>query len=159
MGATGGAALTRQRSESDQAELLGELERSLDDRGRLSMPSAFRWRFSEGAVVLMWPGPSVAILPLDEFRAMEENMRVKQRERLGDSLAREALTSLATHSHLDAAGRLFIPEDLRQHAGIAREVLVVGQMRRLELWAKAQRAIGADDRWRALVAHISSEAV
>ncbi len=159
MGATGGSTLTNRQGEAQRVELLGELDRSLDDRGRLSMPTAFRPAFGDGAVILAWPGPCVAILPLEEFRSIEDDMRAKEREQLTDSLPRQALNSLSTHTHLDAAGRLFVPESLREHASIGRELVVVGQRRRLELWTRSARDEGAQERWQALVAHISTEAV
>lgn len=159
MGTSGRKTLTRPEGAVDQIELIGELARSLDDRGRLSVPTTFRWAFAEGAVVLRWPGPCVAILPVVEYRKIEESMRVKQREQMGDALARRALNELATHTHLDASGRLFVNEALRAHAGFDRELVVVGQRNRLELWADEQHAEGAEERWQALVAHISAEAL
>lgn len=167
MGTSGGAAPTRQTSATDtveapverRIELLGEHERSLDDRGRLSVPTSFRWAYADGAVILPWPGPCVALLPLDEYRSIEAAMRVKQRDRLGDPRAREALNALSTHALLDASGRLFIAPTLRTHAGFTQELLVVGQRSRLELWARSKRTDDEAERWRALVAHIDAEAV
>ena len=167
MGTSGGAAPTRHQAATDvvdapvgrHVELLGEHDRSLDDRGRLSVPTSFRWAYEAGAVILPWPGPCVALLTLDEYRAMEEAMRVKQRDRLGDPRAREALNALSTHAFLDASGRLFITPTLRDHAGFTQELVVVGQRNRLELWARPARAVGEDERWQALVAHIDAEAV
>lgn len=156
MGTDGGQTLTRG---SRGVELLGELDRTLDDRGRLSIPTAFRWAFDDGVVLLPWPGPCIALLPLDRYIEIEDNMRVKQRERLGDSLAREALNSLASHVHLDAQGRVFIRPDLKAHAGFDNELVVVGQHQRLELWHRPEREPGAAERWQALVAHIDAEAV
>lgn len=159
MGASGRDTLEREKGVADQVELIGELTRSLDDRGRLSVPTAFRWAFADGAVTLRWPGPCIAVMTLDAYRVAEESMRIKQREQLGDALARHALNALATHTHLDASGRLFIPESLRSFAGFERELLVVGQRDRLELWARDEHDAGADERWQALVAHISAEAL
>jgi MraZ protein len=167
MGTNGGAAPTRHPDATvavdapveRRIELLGEHDRSLDDRGRLSMPTAFRWAYADGAVLLPWPGPCVALLTLDEYRTMEEAMRVKQRDRLGDPRAREALNALSTHALLDASGRLFIAPTLRAHAGFTQELLIVGQRTRLELWARPTHETGADERWQALVAHIDAEAV
>ncbi len=159
MGASGRDTLSRPDGATDQVELIGELTRSLDDRGRLSVPTTFRWAFADGAVVLRWPGPCVAVMPVEAYRRAEESMRVKQREQLGDALARRALNALGTHAHLDASGRLFINEDLRAHAGFERELVVVGQRNRLELWARDQHDEGAEERWQALVAHISAEAL
>lgn len=167
MGTSGGAAPTRHPDATDvvhapverRIELLGEHDRSLDDRGRLSMPTSFRWAYDAGAVILPWPGPCVALLTLDEYRTMEEAMRVKQRDRLGDPRAREALNALSTHAMLDASGRLFIAPGLRAHAGFNQELLIVGQRTRLELWARPTHEVGEDERWQALVAHIDAEAV
>lgn len=165
MGTSGGAAPTRRKDSTDvveaerRIELVGEHDRSLDDRGRLSMPTSFRWAYADGAVILPWPGPCVALLPLDEYQSMEEAMRVKQRDRLGDPRAREALNALSTHALLDANGRLFIAPALRSHAGFTQELVVVGQRTRLELWSRPSRAVGEDERWQAFVAHIDAEAV
>jgi MraZ protein len=159
MGARGQTTLTEPPGAVERVELIGELNRSLDDRGRLSMPTSFRAAFATGAVVMRWPGPCVAIMPVDEYRQIEENMRSKQRDELADARAREALNALANHLHLDASGRLFIAEDLRAFAGFERELKVVGQRTRLELWAQATHEEGAEERWQALVAHISAEAL
>lgn len=160
MGASGQTTLTDRKQQSvERIELVGEHPRSLDDRGRLSVPTAFRPAFDEGAVVVQWPGPCVAIMPVAEYREIEANMRAKQREELADARAREALNALANHAHLDASGRLFIAESLRAFAGFERELVVVGQRTRLELWARATHDDGADERWQALVAHISAEAL
>ncbi len=156
MGTDGGQTLLRG---ARGVELLGEHVRTLDDRGRLSLPTAFRWAFADGVVLVPWPGPCVALLTLDAYEQIEEGMRVKQRERLGDPLARQALNSLATHVHLDAQGRVFLREELKAHAGFDAELVVVGQRDRLELWNGPTREPGAEERWQALVAHIDAEAV
>ena len=101
MGSNGGAAPTRHQDSTDvveapverHIELLGDLDRSLDDRGRLSMPTSFRWAYADGAVILPWPGPCIALLTLEEYRKMEEAMRVKQRDSLGDTRARRIRSS------------------------------------------------------------------
>lgn len=160
MGSRGQSTLAEpQERSAERVELLGERARTLDDRGRLSMPTAFRSAFADGAVVLRWPGPCVAIMPVDEYRIIEDAMRDKQRNVLSDARARQALNALASHVHLDASGRLFIAEDLRSFAGFDRELVVVGQRTRLELWAPAEHEAGAEDRWQALEAHIAAEAL
>lgn len=159
MGASGVTVLDEQSSGTESVELVGELPRSLDDRGRLSVPTALRPAFGDGAVVMRWPGPCVAIMPVASYRAIEDDMRTKERNELSDARARAALNALATHTHLDASGRLFISEDLREFAGFDRELMVVGQRVRLELWSRAAHEEGAEERWQALVAHIAAEAL
>lgn len=159
MGASGQTAVVGHEAAIDRVELVGERERSLDDRGRLSMPTAFRPAFADGVVVMRWPGPCVAIMPVSEYRTIEENMRDKQRNELADARARQAFNALANHTRLDSAGRIFVTEELREFAGFDRELVVVGQRSRLELWARTTHESGAEERWQALVAHISAEAL
>ena len=159
MGASGQTTLTERERRAARVELLGTRDRTLDDRGRLSVPTAFRPAFADGAVVVRWPGPCVAVFPVDDYREMEASMRDKQRNELADGRARTALNALADHLHLDASGRLFVADDLRRFAGFDREVVVVGQRTRLELWSRATHDAEAEESWQALVAHIAAEAL
>lgn len=159
MGDPGITALAETSAAVDRVELVGELSRSLDDRGRLSIPTAFRDVFAHGVVILKWPGPCVAVMPVEAYREMEDSMRAKQRAELSDGRAREALNALGNHTRLDASGRVFIPESLREFAGFDRELRVVGQRTRLELWHQERHDADADLRWAALQAHIAAEAL
>jgi MraZ protein len=118
-------------------ELTGNVERTLDPKGRLVIPAQVRARFDDGVFLLPWAGPSVALIPTDEFRKIERRLRKKQRETMSDPDAHLALTSLATHAFPDAQGRVVIPEPTRQHGHLTDELLVVGRMNRLELWQPA----------------------
>ena len=139
-------------------QLLGTHERTLDDRGRLSIPTPFRWAFIDGVALVPWPGPSVALIPTEEFLKIERKMRRKQRDLLGDELARDALTALSTHTYPDTQGRVFVPSNLRDEIGITSELLVIGRVRRIELWAPGSRDVGDAERRQALLAHIAAEA-
>lgn len=145
--------------EARKVLLLGRDSRALDDRGRLSLPTKYRWAFDEGAVVVPWPGPCLAVMPVDRFLKIERKMRTKQRDRLGDSLARDALTELATHTMLDAQGRLFLDPGLRSDVGIGHDLIVIGRIHQLELWAPGSRDEGREERLQALHAHIAAEAL
>lgn len=142
-----------------QSLLLGQQGRTLDDRGRLSLPTKFRWAFAQGAIVLPWPGPCIAVMPVERFVKIERKMRAKERAVLGDAMARDALTELATHIPLDAQGRLFLDAELRSEVGIDHELLVIGRVRHLELWAPGSRDDGRTKRMQALHAHIAAEAL
>jgi MraZ protein len=52
--------------------------------------------------------------------------------------------SLAEDVAIDPQGRILIPQTLRQRAGIARDVVIIGVMDQIEIWDKG--------RWEAKVA-------
>ena len=162
MGSEGGGATSTSPVASTVAarhpQLLGTKERTLDDRGRLSIPTSFRWAFVDGVALVPWPGPSLALIPTEEFLKIERKMRRKQRDLLGDELARDALTALSTHTFPDSQGRIFVPANLRDEIGITSDLLVVGRVRRIELWAPGSRGIGDAERLQALFAHVAAEA-
>ena len=139
-------------------QLLGTHERTLDDRGRLSIPTSFRWAFVDGVALVPWPGPSLALIPTEEFLKIERKMRRKQRDLLGDELARDALTSLSTHTYPDTQGRVFVPSNLRDGIGVTSDLLVIGRVRRIELWAPGSREVDDAERLQALFAHVAAEA-
>ena len=155
MGTDGGQTLLRG---ARGAELLGENVRTLDDRGRLSLPTAFRWAFADGVVLVPSPGPCVALLTLDGYEQIEEGMRVKQQASVSGTrwLPRPSTRSRRTSTW--TPGPRLPPWDLKAHAGFDTELVVVGQRDRLEL-ERANHEPGAEERWQALVAHIDAEAV
>lgn len=140
-------------------ELTGNVERTLDPKGRLVIPAQVRSRFDDGVFLLPWAGPSVALVPTDEFRKMERRLRKKQRETMSDPDAHLALTALATHAYPDAQGRVFIPEATRQLGHLTDELLVVGRMNRLELWEPAAFRAKQAAMTAALEAQIFTEAL
>lgn len=46
----------------------------------------------------------------------------------------------ATELSLDAAGRILVPPELRQYAGLDKEAVLLGQGKKLELWSQANWA-------------------
>jgi MraZ protein len=47
----------------------------------------------------------------------------------------------ATEMALDAAGRILVPAELRGHADLDKEVVLLGQGKKLELWSQANWAL------------------
>jgi MraZ protein len=75
------------------------------------------------------------LFPEKEWSSLVEKL-------IGDSLVNSEVLELqrfflgsAVDCHPDDAGRIIIPELLRQYAGIQRDVVTVGAGNRLEIWA------------------------
>src|SRR3990170_8425870 len=118
--------------------LTGEFRHTLDDRGRVAVPVRFRGRLAEGATLARWLDSCLGLFPADEWNALASKL---QGLPLPNPRAREFarfMSSGAVDVELDRQGRVLVPGYLREYAGITEgEVVVVGALNRLEIWAPA----------------------
>ena len=117
----------------------GHFEHSLDAKNRLSIPARFRASFSAGTVLAKDPEPCVAVWTPETHEAiiqralaglnpMGSQYRKLSRFYQGNSFEID----------LDASGRVTLPPPLLAHAGIEKEVVVVGVGDHLEVWDKGR---------------------
>jgi MraZ protein len=115
----------------------GHYDYSLDAKNRLNLPPKFRAAFSDGVVLAKALEPCVAVWTPDTFESFTEsflaNLNPVSRER-------RALTRFFAGSSfdvpLDSAGRVNLNPALLTHAGIEKEVVVVGVLDHLEIWSR-----------------------
>ena len=115
----------------------GHFEHSLDAKNRLSIPTRFRTAFSSGTVLAKTPEPCVAIWTPETNEAIIERalsglnpMGAEYRK------ASRFFQGNSFEVDLDASGRVTLPSPLLTHAGIERDVVVVGVGDHLEVWAR-----------------------
>ena len=121
--------------------LLGEYHLSLDDKGRLSIPAALRQALHElyapddqPFVVTKYHEHCLAIYPKAEWMSIQEQL-LQLRNEPGTRAVLRQLCASANTCPLDRQGRILIPQKLRQYAGIDSEAVVLGMMRKLEVWS------------------------
>jgi MraZ protein len=117
--------------------LLGEHEHALDDKNRLTLPARLRDQLGDRVVVTRGLDGCLYVYAAAEW--------AKLAERVGalDPLSREARTmqrfffASGLDAELDKQGRIVIPANLLESAGIGREVTVAGIYDHLEIWDRA----------------------
>jgi MraZ protein len=118
--------------------LTGEFRHTLDDRSRVAVPVRFRPRLAEGATLARWLDKCLGLFPHDEWEELAAKLRGLP---LTNAKAREFarfMSSGAVEVQLDKQGRILVPSYLREYAGLSEgEVIVVGALNRLEIWAPA----------------------
>ncbi len=119
----------------------GSEQHALDDKGRLIVPARFRERLGPHFVLtIAHPDPCLALYPMAtwvEFCGRIEALPVK------DDRYRRYVRYLFAHSEevaCDAQGRVVVPALLRSYAGIERNVVSVGLLTRIEIWAQERYA-------------------
>ena len=122
-------------------KFIGEYKYNIDNKGRLIMPPKYR-HFFEGSIYLL-KGFEKCLLILDdqEIKKIEEKI---SDDSLSDKYTRgfsRAFFSGINEIKLDSQGRILIPKNLLQYAGIKDETIIVGTGFYIEIWDK--KSLGA----------------
>jgi MraZ protein len=112
---------------------------TLDSKGRLAVPTRYRERIverSNGRLIATVDRADRCLLiyPLPEWEEIE--LKLRRLPTLNPAVRRlqRLMIGHATDLELDANGRILIPPNLREYAGLTRDVVLVGQGSRFELW-------------------------
>lgn len=113
---------------------LGTYSPKIDAKGRLILPAKFRDELAEGVVLTRGQERCLYVFTLEEFQRIHEQMRSAP---ISSKQARDYIRvflSGASDEVPDSQGRVTIPVNLRQYAGLDREVTVIGAGSRAEIW-------------------------
>lgn len=131
---------------------------SIDSKGRVAVPSRFRERLSvlaDGHLVLTLSplDQSLWLYPLPEWELIEAKLANLSDFDTQSRRTKQMMRGYASDCQLDAQGRILIPQELRSYAGLGKDIILLGQGNKFELWDaavwNAQReqwlnAIGSD---------------
>ena len=119
----------------------GKYHHTIDSKGRLIFPSRLRDELEENQTVLMpSPDPCIEVWSGEKWRDYEATL-IGQRK--SDSAKRTVVRELFGAAHkdkLDSQGRISVTQELRDHAGITRDVVIVGAGDHAEIWSPERLA-------------------
>ncbi len=113
---------------------IGEFKHSVDDKGRLAIPSKFRKGLGKGAIVTRGLDSCLFVYPVKEWKALAEKLAALPFSQGRNRKMQRFFLAGASDVEADAQGRVVLPEYLRTYAGISKEVIVVGLFDRVEIW-------------------------
>ena len=120
----------------------GIAQLTLDIKGRLAVPARYRdellARCGGHLVITADADRCLLVYPLPEWELIQQKLeslsnldpRVRKMQR--------RLIGRAVDTEMDAAGRLLVPPPLRQYAQLNKDVVLVGQSNKFELWNEEQ---------------------
>ena len=112
----------------------GEYQYSVDDKGRVIVPPAFREFVEDGMVITRGMEGCLYVFPLTSWQRIETRLTELP---LTDPDARNFVRffySGASKAKIDSAGRVTLPATLRLFAQVDGNVVVAGAPNRLEIW-------------------------
>ncbi|AUW94382.1 division/cell wall cluster transcriptional repressor MraZ [Sulfobacillus sp. hq2] len=116
--------------------LMGEYEHSLDDKGRVTIPSRLRDDLQTHFVITKGLDGCLFLYPMEEWGKMEERLKSLPMTNANARAFARLFLAGAQDVEVDKQFRVVIPPRLREHAGIEKEVVLVGVSTRVELWAR-----------------------
>lgn len=127
-----------------EVDLNGEFRLKVDGKGRVTLPAKFRKVLSSDLTVTRNPfDECVYAFEAPGFNQWVESVMSsafptrKANDRKQDAYHR-ALKSRARDVEVDSAGRIMLSADMREACGIDKDVVIVGNGSRFEIW-DAQR--------------------
>ena len=120
----------------------GRYEHTIDAKGRTSVPARYRDVLTTAGerriVVTSALDPCLVAYTPEEWNASEERLaKLPQFDRAVQKLKR-IYVSGAVECEIDEVGRILVPQTLRDHARLKKDVLWAGAGRYAELWDKEE---------------------
>src|SRR5262245_39539098 len=117
---------------------LGTFEHSLDAKGRVILPAKFRDDLESGAFLAKSLDGCLSLYTAEEFENVAQDMQEKARRGGPERNAVRSFAAGATEATPDRQGRISIPLNLRQFAGLERDVVITGVLTRIEIWDRTR---------------------
>ena len=115
---------------------MGEYSHNIDAKGRMIVPSKFREQLGDEFVVTKGLDGCLFVYPNEEWQNIEEKFRnVPLTSKDARKFSRFFFAG-ATTCEVDKQGRILLPAVLREFAGLEKEVVSVGVLKRIEIWDK-----------------------
>ncbi|QOR72143.1 division/cell wall cluster transcriptional repressor MraZ [Ruania alkalisoli] len=113
---------------------LGTYEPRLDDKGRLILPSKFREPMSAGIVITRGQDRCLYAYPRVEFERILARMQDASTTSKRNRDYMRVFLSGASDEIPDKQGRVTITSNLRNYAGLGRDLAVIGAGTKVEIW-------------------------
>ncbi|RUO80089.1 cell division/cell wall cluster transcriptional repressor MraZ [Idiomarina tyrosinivorans] len=112
---------------------------NMDDKGRLAIPARYRQSLAldcEGKMVctIDIQQPCLLLYPLPEWQIIEQKLTTLSNMNPAERRLQRLLLGHADDCLMDKNGRLLIAPTLRQHAGLEKKLMLVGQLNKFEIW-------------------------
>jgi MraZ protein len=118
----------------------GKFEHTIDEKGRLALPAAFRRLLSgddldDASVILTIADRCLAAYSIPEWQKKVENLAKLPQFDARVTAFKRLFIGCAQECPIDKAGRILVPMDLRRDVNLQKDCVVIGQLDKIEIWA------------------------
>ncbi len=116
----------------------GQFSYSIDSKGRISIPAKLRKQVSpesnETFIITQGTATCIDIYPLDQWQLIEDKLLMLNPFDPEDAKFIRMISQYASEDKLDSQARILIPQILIDYAKIEKEVLILGALKKIEVW-------------------------
>lgn len=128
---------------------IGEYSYNMDIKGRMNFPTKIREELGETFIITKGLDNCLFIFSMDEWKRLADEIKSLPRSK---SVAMQRFYFGSAQEILpDKQGRILISQNLREYAGIEKDVVVVGALNRAEIWSK--------EKWKNVCDELSPESI
>ena len=117
---------------------MGEYNHTVDAKGRLIIPSRFREELKNEFIVTKGLDGCLFVFPGNEWQIFEEKLKALPLTNKNARKFSRFFVAGETTCELDRQGRILVPATLREFAGLEKDVVLTGNLNRIEVWSKAK---------------------
>lgn len=113
----------------------GEYNHTIDTKGRMIIPAKYREALGERFMITRGVEHNLSIYDMTQWEEYVEKLSSLP----GNGDARKMVRFIvagAVEAELDKQGRILVPANLREWAGIAKDVVLAGVIGHIEVWSK-----------------------
>ena len=115
---------------------IGEYQHGLDPKNRIIVPAKLREGLGNTFVITKGLDGCLYAYPLSEWRILEEKLKTLPLTNKDARAFVRFFFSGACEVELDKQGRGLIPQNLKEYAGIEKDIVSIGVLSRVEIWSK-----------------------
>lgn len=119
----------------------GKFYYTVDPKGRIMMPAPFREILSANYGQKLYVANDafencLVVYPHEEWARLTEKIRSQPKSDKAVKYFMKKVIASAKEVETDSHGRILIPSELRDDGGISGEVVIAGQVEKIEVWSK-----------------------
>lgn len=114
---------------------MGTYDHSIDAKGRVIVPAKFREALGDSFVVTLGLDGCLFVYPEEEWEGFVKQLKELPGSKEARKLQRYFMAGAAP-CDVDKQGRVLIPSNLREKAGLEKDIVFVGVMSKIEIWSK-----------------------
>ncbi len=111
---------------------------NLDEKGRIALPTRYRDDLFTVVVTIDTEESCLLLYPLSDWEEIEAKIEALPSFNPAARRVQRLLIGHASEIALDNNGRILLPQLLREYAGLEKQVMLVGQGKKFEIWGAAQ---------------------